>query len=323
MKPSREIRDLVLGFVHDFANADPNLTELFSNSDVTVFIGTDPAEFITGGREARALLAKQVGEIGKLKIDPGTIAALEEGNVGWASHEMTASLPGGGSTDIRGTFVFHREDGEWRIVQMHWSIGRANVAVLGRDLTTAIEELADLVNHEQPELAAVTSPEGTVTILFTDIEGSTATNESLGDDAFLPLLLKHHEIVRNRTEWAGGTVVKSQGDGFMLAFSSARRGVECAVAIQRDVSAFDIRFKVRMGLHTGEPHRHVGDFYGRDVAYAARIAGAAQGGEILVSSLVKSLVEPSGSVLFERPRDLELKGFEGSHRVFSVGWSSS
>ena len=70
MKASREIRDLVLGFVHDFANADPNLAELFSKSDATVFIGTDPAEFITGGREARALLAKQVDDIGKLKRDP-------------------------------------------------------------------------------------------------------------------------------------------------------------------------------------------------------------------------------------------------------------
>src|SRR4051794_39635751 len=194
MKPSREVRDLVLGFVHDFANADPNLVELFSKSDATVFIGTDPAEFITGGREARALLAKQVGEIGKLNVDPGTISALEEGNVGWASHEMRASLPGGGSTDIRGTFVFHREDGEWRIVQMHWSIGRANVAVLGRDLTTAIEDLADLVNHEQPALTAVTSPGGARTNPFPHIEGATATNETPGGGALLSLLLQDPRV---------------------------------------------------------------------------------------------------------------------------------
>jgi class 3 adenylate cyclase len=75
-----------------------------------------------------------------------------------------------------------------------------------------------------------------------------------------------------------------------------------------------------MGLHTGEPVRQADDFYGRDVAYAARIGSAARGGEILVSSLVKSLVEPSGSVSFEGPRQLELKGFNGPQDMFSVRW---
>ena len=114
--------------------------------------------------------------------------------------------------------------------------------------------------------------------------------------------------------------MESQGDGFMLAFPSARRGVECAIAIQREISSFDDRLKVRMGLHTGEPRRRADHFYGRDVAYAARVGSAASGGEILVSSLVKSLVEPSGSVLFEGPRELDLKGFEGPQPVYADSW---
>jgi class 3 adenylate cyclase len=77
---------------------------------------------------------------------------------------------------------------------------------------------------------------------------------------------------------------------------------------------------VRMGLHTGEPIRHADDFFGRDVAYAARLGAAATGGEILVSSLVRSLVEPSGSFSFDGPRELELKGFEGPQPSFSVVW---
>ena len=90
--------------------------------------------------------------------------------------------------------------------------------------------------------------------------------------------------------------------------------------MQREVSALDGPIFVRMGLHTGEPIRHSDDFYGRDVAYTARLGAAARGGEILVSSLVKSLVEPSGSFAFDGPRELQLKGFEGPQPTFNVVW---
>ena len=115
--------------------------------------------------------------------------------------------------------------------------------------------------------------------------------------------------------------MKSQGDGFMLAFPSARRGVECAIAVQRQVVELEGPIRVRMGLHTGEPVRQADDFYGRDVAYAARIGAVATGGEILVSTLVKSLVEPSGSFTFEGPREHELKGFDGPQPIWAVLWS--
>jgi class 3 adenylate cyclase len=78
-----------------------------------------------------------------------------------------------------------------------------------------------------------------------------------------------------------------------------------------------------MGLHTGEPQRREDDFFGRDVAYAARIGSAASGGEILVSSLVRSLVEPSGAVVFSDSRTLELKGFDGPQTVHVVDWATS
>lgn len=324
MKPSRELRDLVLGMFHDFANADPSVIGLISKSDGAVAIGTDAAEFWIGGPQIQALQRKQMEEIersvGRSNVQLGEIFAFEEGTVGWASNQGAWTLEAGDSLAFRATFVFHREDGDWRAVQLHFSTGGAIAESMGLDLTTAIEDVADLVERERPDLVSVTSPEGTVTIMFTDIEASTAMNEAIGDDAFLPLLLRHNEIVRSQTESAGGTVVKSQGDGFMLAFPSARRGVECAIAVQQEVLAFDARLSIRMGLHTGEPVRREDDFYGRDVAYAARIGSAASGGEILVSSLVKSLVEPSGSVPFEGPRELELKGFEGSQAVYAVSW---
>ena len=202
---------------------------------------------------------------------------------------------------------------------MHFSSGIPNVELVGREFTN-VEAVLAAVEKERPNLTHQVSPEGTVTIMFTDIEGSTATNEAMGDDKFLPLLLRHNDIVNAQTRAAAGTVVKSQGDGFMLAFPSARRAVECAIGIQREVSSLDGPIFVRMGMHTGEPIRHEDDFFGRDVAYAARLGSAASGGEILVSSLVKSLVEPSGSFSFDGPRELELKGFAGPQPTFNVVW---
>lgn len=183
-----------------------------------------------------------------------------------------------------------------------------------------MEAIAELIEKDRPDLAPMTSAEGTVTIMFTDMESSTAANEALGDDRFLPLLIQHNDIVTKQTASHHGTVVKSQGDGYMLAFPSARRAVDCAIAVQQQVADIAGPIRVRMGLHTGEPTRHADDFYGRDVSYAARLGAAAVGGEILVSSLVKSLVEPSGSVKFDGPRELELKGFDGPQPVFTVVW---
>jgi len=77
---------------------------------------------------------------------------------------------------------------------------------------------------------------------------------------------------------------------------------------------------VRIGMHTGEAIKEADDFYGRNVILAARIAGEAQGGEILVSSLLKELTESAGDIAFGEGREVELKGLAGRHRVFQVAW---
>lgn len=319
MEPSREIRDLLFGIYHDFCTGDTSLVDLLSDHDGMVSIGTDPDEWIVGGRENKAVLREAIPNHAGITITPGEVRAFVEGTVGWASDNPVYVFPDGTTFDSRITVVFHREATGWKLVQMHVSIGVPNVDVVGREFAD-VEAILAAVTEERPDLTHSTSPDGTVTILFTDIESSTATNEALGDDKFLPLLLRHNDIVHAQTRAAAGAVVKSQGDGFMLAFSSARRGVECAMGIQREVSALDGPIFVRMGLHTGEPIRHADDFFGRDVAYAARLGAAAIGGEILVSSLTKSLVEPSGSFSFEGPRELKLKGFEGPQPTYNVVW---
>ena len=163
-----------------------------------------------------------------------------------------------------------------------------------------------------------------MTLLFTDIVGSTALNERLGDQRWLALLLEHNDLVREQIQPHDGFEVKTIGDAFMVAFGSARDAVQCAIAIQRTFAEYNKSteepLRVRVGLHTGEAIKEADDFYGKHVTLASRIADEAQGGEILVSALLRELTESGGDIRFSGGREVELKGFSGGQRVFAVDW---
>jgi class 3 adenylate cyclase len=193
------------------------------------------------------------------------------------------------------------------------------------NVQTSVDAVVRSVEAERPNLRQHASPDGTVTVLMSDIEGSTEITERLGDGRWLEVLRSHNSIVREQIRLHRGFEVKAQGDGFMIAFSSARRALDCAIAIQRAFAGYRERrreepLNVRIGLHTGEALKDQDDFFGRNVILAARIAAQARGGEILVSSVVKALSESGGDLHFESGRDLELKGLSGTHRVFAVAW---
>ena len=192
-----------------------------------------------------------------------------------------------------------------------------------REPASAVDDVASTVASERPSLRPAAAPDGTVTILFSDIEGSSALNERLGDVRWLELLRAHNRVVRDQVQGCGGFEVKAQGDGFMIAFPSARRAIQCAHAIQDAVAAEldehpDGPIRVRIGLHTGEAIRDEADFYGKNVVIAARIADEARGGEILASSVVKQLTESAGDVGFADAREIELAGLAGHHSVYKV-----
>ncbi len=194
------------------------------------------------------------------------------------------------------------------------------------DARASIARLVWSITEERPDLRSHASPDGTVTVLFSDIENSTMMTEQLGDRSWFELLNAHNAIIRQATARCGGFEVKSQGDGFMLAFSSAMKALECAVGIQRDLAEFrashpDTPVHVRIGLHTGEAIKDADDFFGKNVILAARIAGQAKGGEILASSVVRELTVASGDVVFDEGRDVELKGLTGSHRIYTTIWA--
>ena len=168
-------------------------------------------------------------------------------------------------------------------------------------------------------------PDGTTTILFSDIQGSTALPERLGDYRAQEILRAHNAIVREQISSHLGFEVKSMGDGFMVAFSSARRAVQCAISIQRAFSSYnddhaDEPVLVGIGLHTGETIREADDFYGRNVILAYRITEQAKGGQILVSSLLKELTQSAGDIRFGEAREVQLKGLDGTHQLYSIHW---
>ncbi|HSD23911.1 MAG TPA: adenylate/guanylate cyclase domain-containing protein, partial [Solirubrobacterales bacterium] len=200
----------------------------------------------------------------------------------------------------------------------------------GVDVTTSIDDLVSALEEEQPDMRAHAAPDGTVAILFSDIEDSTVLTERLGDERWLRLLREHNAIFREQVSRHEGYEVKSQGDGFMLAFPDPCEALECAIEVQRafaererDDSAETLR--VRMGLHTGEVISEDGDYFGKNVILAARIAAQALGGEILVSEELRQAVSSGNGngLRFDAGRELELKGLAGSHRIFRAEWAES
>jgi class 3 adenylate cyclase len=183
----------------------------------------------------------------------------------------------------------------------------------------AIDEFLD----EGAEVAAVdkpAAPVGLQTILFTDIEGSTALTQRLGDAQAQELLHSHNTIVRDALKVCGGSEIKHTGDGIMASFPSASRAIECAVTIQRAVTAKDdALLRVRIGLNAGEPVAEDQDLFGTAVQLARRICDQAGGGAILVSNVVRELAMGK-DFLFADTGEVALKGFEDPVRLYEVRW---
>jgi hypothetical protein len=156
------------------------------------------------------------------------------------------------------------------------------------------DEMSDAITeqvHEQIRSSigrGGAKPEGTVTILFTDVEGSTQLVHDLGDEAARSILRRHDAaVVRETVQSSGGTEIEHPGDSFMVAFPTARSGIDCALDIQRKLSA-ERRDRpetprVRMGMDTGEVIAEEKGYFGATVFRASRIADIAAGGQIVVS----------------------------------------
>jgi len=167
------------------------------------------------------------------------------------------------------------------------------------------------------------APSGTVTLLFTDVEGSTRLWDA-ERDAMAAALRRHDEILREAIEQAGGYVFKTVGDSFCAAFSAARAGLDAALAAQQNLAAqpwpTSRPIVVRMALHAGVCEERDGDYFGPAVNRAARLLAVANGGQVLVSGVAAELLSeemPEGVGLRELGTH-QLKDLSRPERIYQV-----
>jgi pilus assembly protein CpaF len=165
--------------------------------------------------------------------------------------------------------------------------------------------------------------EGTVTIMFTDVEGSTQMLSSRGFTLSHEIMKAYESIIEEKITEHAGRRIKGLGDGVMVSFGSTRHAVECGIAIQRGIAEYskqnpERKLKIRIGINTGEVVEEAGDIFGAAVNVAARVAGKAKGGEILVSEIVRDLVGPVSEMKFGYRGRYKLKGFPERFRLHDV-----
>jgi class 3 adenylate cyclase len=202
------------------------------------------------------------------------------------------------------------------------------LSVSREETSTTIAAIVAEVDVEPLGYRTETSPDGMLTIVFTDVEGSTEMLERLGEDRWFEIMLSHNRLVHQAVSGHGGSVVKSQGDGYMILFASASAALAFAIALQR---AFleqnpgnpEEPLRVRIGMHTGNVLPTDEDYLGRAVVLAARITGRARGGEILVSQACREYTEHVGAWQYGRPAELSLKGLASVERVYPLEWGVS
>lgn len=193
-------------------------------------------------------------------------------------------------------------------------------------LLSSIDDFTAWATAERREIVRVAAPDGTVSIMFSDIENSTALNSELGDEQWVKLLQAHDRLVHAHVERHRGHVVKNQGDGYMVVFPNPELAIGASLGIQRALSAKRQKSRqlrrtpisVRIGVHTGTAIEREGDYFGRNVAMAARVAGVADGGQILVTDEIAEALSDHDRWSFEPTDVMTLKGLPGEHQLWAV-----
>jgi adenylate cyclase len=191
-------------------------------------------------------------------------------------------------------------------------------------IQSTVEDLQSWASDdERADILNMAASDGTVTLFFSDIENSTPLNDRLGDGTWVKVLAAHDRVLRTQIERYRGQVVKTAGDGFMVAFRDTEAACRAALAIQRDLPR-DVTLRrygpilVRIGIHTGQVVARDGDYFGRNVAMAARVADLAHGGEVLASDAVREALDDDAAVVLVERDAVQLKGLAGEHVVWEI-----
>jgi len=185
---------------------------------------------------------------------------------------------------------------------------------------SAIDVIASALEPVTPALGRMSSPDGAVTLMLSDIADAPAAAEELGPERWEQLIRDHHLLVEQLVARHDGQVAKWQGDGFLASFNSAHAGLHAAVDLQRTFTAGSSSLAIRVGMHSGFVMGNPEQLMGRNAVLAARIAAQAKGGEILVSSSAREYTQSDPSFRFEEHGEYHFKGLLGEHVVYSVIW---
>jgi adenylate cyclase len=201
---------------------------------------------------------------------------------------------------------------------------RARDQGVGRMLVASLEDFTRWAAEQRTAIGRMAAADGTVTIMFSDIVGSTSLNASLGDARWVRVLAAHDELVETYVEKYRGLIVKTQGDGHMVVYTTPDLALRAALDIQR---AFGAKWNhsrelrrtpvtVRIGLHTGTAIERDGDYLGQNVALAARVTAEAARGEVMVTGEIAEAC--ADDFAFTPAESVRLKGFDGEHALWRV-----
>lgn len=320
IEPSPELKAVMRRFLKAAEAADEETIRAFMDvGDTTLVIGTDPQEWFLGS-EAADLLAVSATHSRMRRYHIQRLEAFEAGRVGWAAADTVVEFDAVDENEtslsnepvpLRMAAVFVLDQGSWRITFWHASVPAPDdPEVVGADLSERVTALINSL-QEESEISALTTQlqTNTVSLVFTDIVDSTTLTGEAGDIAWSETVTNHLADIGRIAARREGVVVKTTGDGAMVAFGSARSAVQTAAEIAAGVAAIDSDpLRLRIGVHTGEAVKKEADYFGQTVNEAARIMAAAQPDQILVSDLTRNLVGTVPGVEFEEPMSVELKG---------------
>lgn len=315
MNPSGEVEAVFRRLLNSLLVDDEEAVgNLISESPSVRWITTAEDEWWGGYQEVVSLALSRSRETRVVRWEYPRLEGFESGPVGWVAAETVGHRPGDDPFIARQTAVFRLEGGAWRVVQWHISAPAPNVEVFGHDMPGSLGDLVSSLESSDGALAPGI-PAGTVTIMFTDIEDSTVISQDSGDQKWAEIVENHFAMLDQVIKRHRGNVVKRLGDGTMTVFGSARDGIDAALEAQSAVSSTPL--KIRIGVHTGDILRRDSDYYGVAVNKAARIAGIAAGGEVMVSAVTAELSGGQG-VRFGSSRNVSLKGLAGIHEILTV-----
>jgi DNA-binding SARP family transcriptional activator/class 3 adenylate cyclase len=284
----------LVGELQQLTSRHPWRERLHAQRMLALYRSGRQGEALEAYREAREALVDQLG------VEPG--AELHDLHEAILAHAPGIDAPPDASSQAA-------EEGDGR---------HASPGALG-----GLSAPSHRTVRREDDVAAV----GTVTLLFTDLVGSTELLERIGDDEAERLRRLHFGLLRDVLAVRGGHEVKSLGDGLMVVFASAVGAVGCAVAMQQAVRRHNrrqpgLRLGVRIGLHVGDPISDEDDYFGTPVVIARRLCDAAEGGQILTSELVQGIVGSRGGHRFRPVGDVALKGIATPVAAREIVWDA-